>query len=327
MFTSLSARSTALNNGLGLSGPPLGWSSWNKFTVHINASLIRETGNALVDSGLAKLGYRYVNIDDGWATGRHPNGSIAWDEQQFPGGFKPLADYLHAKGLLLGIYSARGNSTCANRPGSAGFETIDAQFYADSGVDYLKYDSCDGSDDPAVAWAQYATMGKALNATGRPIWYVADHQSRLIGRAHLSHTRLPPPTVATFLGALHPAWRRYSITSRMAYNDSLYHAPMHCVGPLDHPPRDWAAFTVRPWQRMGKDVSTIANSFLIEYCNNHPVFGFTNGIAGPTAPATAHPVGFLSQLDSQQLLTEDNYTMVGSYNVRFLFGWFGCWGL
>ena len=81
-----------------------------------------------------------------------------------------MADYIHSKGMLFGIYTARGSSTCMGRPGSDLHETIDAKTFADWGVDYLKEDSCGGSTHGTV-WEQYARMRDALNATGRAIYY------------------------------------------------------------------------------------------------------------------------------------------------------------
>ncbi|MBQ3792435.1 MAG: hypothetical protein II797_04965 [Clostridia bacterium] len=50
-----------------LTRPPMGWNSWNTFEDRVSDSLIRETADALVSTGLADAGYRYVVIDDGWS--------------------------------------------------------------------------------------------------------------------------------------------------------------------------------------------------------------------------------------------------------------------
>ena len=84
-----------------------------------------------------------------WAVGRHANGTIKIDDELFPEGIKPVADYIHSKGMLFGIYTARGSFTCMGRPGSDGHEQLDAEQYAQWGVDYLKEDSCGGAV-PAV---------------------------------------------------------------------------------------------------------------------------------------------------------------------------------
>lgn len=152
--------------GLALT-PPMGWNSWNKFQCDVNEDLIRQTANAMATNGMRDAGYRYVNIDDCWHGRRDAQGFIQPDPQRFPSGIKALADYVHAQGLKLGIYSDAGNETCGGRPGSRGHEYQDALTYASWGVDYLKYDWC-GCDD-LKAQGAYATMRDALHAAGRPI--------------------------------------------------------------------------------------------------------------------------------------------------------------
>jgi len=123
-----------------------------------------------VDSGLAKLGYIYVNVDDCWAYSRDSNGKIQWDPNTFPNGMKALGDYIHSKGLKYGIYSSSSPKTCAGRPGSLGYEKQDAESYASWGVDYLKFDNC-GAPASYPPTARYPVMRDALNATGRQILY------------------------------------------------------------------------------------------------------------------------------------------------------------
>ena len=148
-----------LENGLGRT-PPMGWNSWNKFGCNINEKLIRETIDSLISTGLSKAGYKYVNIDDCWQISRDSNGRIVVDPNNFPNGIKPLADYAHEKGLLFGIYSDAGYKTCAGRPGSLGYEEIDAKTYAEWGVDYLKYDNCFTDGSPPEK--RYPVMRDAL---------------------------------------------------------------------------------------------------------------------------------------------------------------------
>ena len=157
-----------LHNGLGKT-PPMGWNSWNKFNCNITEKLIRETIDALVSSGLAKVGYNYINIDDCWQSSRYDNGTIMPDPIAFPHGIKPLVDYAHSKGLKFGIYSDAGNYTCAGRPGSLGYEEIDAKTYAKWGVDYLKYDNCFNNNISSKI--RYTKMRNALKRTGRNIFY------------------------------------------------------------------------------------------------------------------------------------------------------------
>ena len=124
----------------------------------------------MVSEGLAALGYTYLNVDDCWSAGRDAAGRLVPDPKAFPQGMKPLVDYVHSKGLRFGIYADRGDATCAGYEGSLGHEAVDAQTWADWGVDYLKEDSCFASTDHATAFAQYDSMRRALNATGRPIF-------------------------------------------------------------------------------------------------------------------------------------------------------------
>jgi alpha-galactosidase len=147
--------------------PPMGWNSWNKFHCDVSDTLIRETADAMVSSGMKDAGYQYIVIDDCWQVSRDDNGNIVPDATRFPSGMKALADYVHSKGLKFGVYSDAGARTCQGRPGSSGYEVEDARQYADWGVDYLKYDWCNTDGvDPKIA---YPTMRDALRATGRPI--------------------------------------------------------------------------------------------------------------------------------------------------------------
>ena len=148
--------------------PPMGWNSWNKFGCKIDEQLIRETADAMVTSGMKDAGYKYVNIDDCWeAPERDASGNLVTDSSRFPHGMKALADYVHAKGLKLGIYSSAGTGTCEGRPASLDHETADAKQFAAWGIDYLKYDNCNNQKRPALE--RYKAMGDALKATGRPI--------------------------------------------------------------------------------------------------------------------------------------------------------------
>jgi alpha-galactosidase len=165
---SLLGGSQALNNGLART-PQMGWNSWNKFNCDINEDLIKQTAQALVDTGLAKYGYTYVNLDDCWAKTRDAAGRVSPDPAAFPSGMFKLGEFIHSLGLKYGIYSDAGNKTCAGRPGSLGYEEIDALTYAAWGIDYLKYDNCfDNGEHPEV---RYPPMRDALNATGRPILF------------------------------------------------------------------------------------------------------------------------------------------------------------
>jgi len=151
----------------------MGYNTWNDFKCNITAQDIFDVTDAIINQGLNKLGYRYVNMDDCWAQGRDKNGQIYPDPIAFPNGIKVIADYVHSKGLLFGLYTDRGTLTCARRPGSQDYEEIDAQTYASWGVDYVKDDSCHAPVGPTkvTAYQQYMKMRDALNATGRPIYF------------------------------------------------------------------------------------------------------------------------------------------------------------
>ncbi|WP_020658808.1 NPCBM/NEW2 domain-containing protein [Amycolatopsis benzoatilytica] len=151
-----------------LPAPPMGWNSWNKFGCAIDENLIRQTADAMVAHGMRDAGYRYLNIDDCWmAPARDANGDLQPDPKRFPHGIAALADYAHARGLKLGIYSSAGTKTCAGFPASLDHETADARKFAQWGVDYLKYDNCNNEGRPATE--RYQAMSDALRATGRPI--------------------------------------------------------------------------------------------------------------------------------------------------------------
>ncbi|HQT92271.1 MAG TPA: glycoside hydrolase family 27 protein, partial [Candidatus Kryptobacter bacterium] len=145
----------------------MGWNSWNKFGPNVNEQMIREMADAMVSSGMKAAGYEFINIDDTWEGYRDSLGFIHPDSTRFPRGMKALADYVHSKGLKLGIYSDCGDKTCAGRIGSRGHEYQDALSYAKWGIDYLKYDWCNTEGMNPVG--AYTTMRDALYATGRPI--------------------------------------------------------------------------------------------------------------------------------------------------------------
>ncbi|NUS10821.1 MAG: alpha-galactosidase [Streptomyces sp.] len=152
--------------------PPMGFNDWNAFGCDVSEQLIEQTADYFVSSGLKAAGYTYLNIDDCWLThGRDAQGRLVPDPVKFPDGIKGTADYVHSKGLKLGIYEDAGTRTCAGYPGSLGHEATDAQSFADWGVDYLKYDNCYNQSDGSQAdyVRRYTAMHDALAATGRPI--------------------------------------------------------------------------------------------------------------------------------------------------------------
>ena len=159
--------------------PPMGWNSWNHFAGKVNDATIRAQADAMVSSGMRDAGYLYVNIDDTWEGDRDAQGNIQ-SNSKFPD-MKALADYVHGKGLKLGIYSSPGAKTCARFEGSLGHEAQDANTYAAWGIDYLKYDLCGlrvemkAAETPEarhkIMVDAYEKMHQALLATKRPILY------------------------------------------------------------------------------------------------------------------------------------------------------------
>src|SRR5271156_3928799 len=127
--------------------PPMGWNSWNHFATKVTDADVRATADILVSSGMRDAGYIYVNIDDSWEGERDATG-LLHTNSKFPD-MKALADYVHSKGLKIGIYSGPGPKTCGGYEGSYQHEEQDAKMYADWGIDYLKYDMC--------------SMGKIIN--------------------------------------------------------------------------------------------------------------------------------------------------------------------
>jgi alpha-galactosidase len=149
--------------------PPMGWNSFNHFGCNLDETIIRETADAIVASGMQAAGYRYVNLDDCWmAPARDAGGNLQPDPKKFPSGIKALADYVHALGLKLGIYLDRGTKTCGGYPGSYDYEVQDANLLASWEIDLLKYDSCSPVGNMV---ADYQKMSNALKATGRPILF------------------------------------------------------------------------------------------------------------------------------------------------------------
>ncbi len=159
--------------------PPMGWNSWNYFARRVTDADIRAAADFMVSSGMRDAGYRYINIDDTWEGQRDAQGVIH-SNSKFPD-MKALADYVHSKGLMLGIYSSPGPKTCAGYEGSYGHVQQDADTYAKWGIDYLKYDLCSfhnvmqqqAPNDPAERMRlmedAYGKMHLALQRTGRPI--------------------------------------------------------------------------------------------------------------------------------------------------------------
>jgi alpha-galactosidase len=151
--------------------PPMGWNSWNKFAMKIDDATVRAQADAMVATGMKAAGYQYVNIDEGWEGERDATG-VLHPNAKFPD-MKALADYVHSKGLKIGIYTSPGPKACGKSEGSYGHEEQDAKMFAAWGIDYVKYDWCTAG--MVYERAQYpdalGKMGAAIAHSGRPMVY------------------------------------------------------------------------------------------------------------------------------------------------------------
>jgi alpha-galactosidase len=169
---------TGSYNGLAAT-PPMGWNDWYAFHCNLTEQLVEQTADAMVSSGMRDAGYDYVNLDDCWLSHqRDAGGNLQADPTKFPDGIKAVADYVHARGMKLGIYEDVGTATCAGYPGSYGHVQQDADTFASWGVDFVKVDWCNvpfadfpGLTQQQVAEKLYTQYSKALLATGRPMFF------------------------------------------------------------------------------------------------------------------------------------------------------------
>ena len=158
-------------NGLALT-PPMGWNDWYQYRCSVTEGDVLANAQALVSSGLARLGYNYINLDDCWmAPQRAADGELQADPTRFPHGIAWLADQLHSMGLKLGLYESFGTTTCQKLPGSYGHYQQDADTFASWGVDFLKFDYCGvpAGTTGADLEADYQQMSQDLVATNAHI--------------------------------------------------------------------------------------------------------------------------------------------------------------
>jgi len=201
--------------------PPLGWNSWDIFGTSVTETQIKEQADAMAKH-LLPSGYQYLTVDIQWyepesqTHAYNPKATLTMDEygrltpglKKFPSaangkGFKPLADYVHSKGLKFGIHIMRGipkqaveknlpvfgvnvkaqdiaitSSTCpwnpdmygvdATKPEGQAYYNSIVQMYADWGVDYIKCDDISRPYDK-IQQAEIEALRKAIDKTGRPI--------------------------------------------------------------------------------------------------------------------------------------------------------------
>lgn len=165
--------------------PPMGWSSWNLFATKISEDLIKETADAIKKSGLADAGYIYVNIDDCWqASERGSDGRLECDRATFPNGIKSLVEYVNSLGLKLGIYSSNGTHTCEDYPASLRHEAIDADTFAQWGVEYFKYDFCHhkyiSPKAPKITLCEFSKLGQNSFVTFKPSQFTLTGRARVV---------------------------------------------------------------------------------------------------------------------------------------------------
>jgi alpha-galactosidase len=170
----------SLNNGLALT-PPMGWSTWNVFRCEYTESDIMEMADFMVSSGMLSSGYKYLNLDDCWEDpSRDPiSGMLRYNSTKFPHGMLALADYIHSKGLLFGIYTSSGEYTCQKYPGSWKHELLDAKLFSSWNVDFVKLDCCyqDNIQDREIA---FTTWSKSLLEQNRSILFSCDSDELIL---------------------------------------------------------------------------------------------------------------------------------------------------
>lgn len=216
--------------------PPMGWNSWNKFACDINEEIIRGVADAMVETGLRDAGYIYLNLDDCWHGERDSLGFIQADPVKFPSGIRALADYVHSKGLKLGVYSDAGRKTCGGRPGSFGHEYQDALQYAKWGIDYLKYDWCESEDINPVG--AYNLMRDALRAAGRPVYFSMcewGHSKPWEWASETGHSWRTTGDIYNCFDCVdeHPGWKAFGVLQILDMQNGLrkYAGPGHWNDP------------------------------------------------------------------------------------------------
>ncbi|MFF0455890.1 glycoside hydrolase family 27 protein [Nocardia africana] len=189
--------------------PPMGWNSWDS-GISPSEQSVRETIDAMVSNGLRDAGYRYVDLDAGWAAPQRDSaGDLTADPVRFPHGMAAVATYAHEHGMYLGLYSSPFNEICGQTPATAsrGHELQDARQFARWGIDLLKYDWCrtDANHDEQVR--DFARMRDALRSTGRSIVYSINPNSSADARAGVDYDWSAVANSARSTGDLIPMWR------------------------------------------------------------------------------------------------------------------------
>ena len=189
--------------------PPMGWNSWDS-GIKLTEHNVEATIDAMVGSGMRDAGYRYVNLDAGWAAPvRGPRGELQVDPTRFANGMAAVARYAHDRGMLLGLYASPYDEGCSAQPAlaSVDHETLDANTFAAWGVDYLKYDWCRADADHDTQVRVFTKMRDALRNTGRRILYSINPNSSVdyTAGARYDWSGIADMTRATT--DLYPLWR------------------------------------------------------------------------------------------------------------------------
>jgi alpha-galactosidase len=155
--------------------PPMGFNNWARFMCNLNESLFIATADAMKAKGLLAAGYNQLTLDDCWTQkSRAPDGKLQWDTTLFPHGIPWLTQYVKSKGFSLGIYGVSGTKTCAEYPGSLGYEELDAKTYADWGIDFLKLDGCNMTPRPGQTLQEmykevYGKWSSVISKMSKPL--------------------------------------------------------------------------------------------------------------------------------------------------------------
>lgn len=209
--------------------PPLGWNSWNTFGEDINETVVMQSADILVSSGLAACGYEYIVIDDCWALReRGKEGRLVPDPAKFPHGMKYVADYVHSKGLKFGMYSCAGMHTCAGYPASFDHEFVDAQTFAEWEIDFLKYDYC-FHPTSIPGHVLYKRMAAALANCGRDILFSACSWGADETKTWIKQTGA---NMWRTTGDINDSWRSIKDLSMVA-GDAIQYGSINCFPDMD----------------------------------------------------------------------------------------------
>jgi hypothetical protein len=202
--------------------PPMGWMSWMIYRCRIDCAkepddcisetLFKAQADAMVENGFLDAGYTSMHMDDCWEQKNPPRdpetNKLVGDPTRFPSGMKALGDYYHSKGLKYGLYTAESEKTCGGYPGSKENEEVDAQTFAEWGVDYIKVDGCGLHGDTSYYDYGYQAMGEALEESGRPIEYSCSWPA-CINHYHMANETVRQATFIKMINYGCNGWRNW----------------------------------------------------------------------------------------------------------------------